>query len=120
LAQSNEYNERDQNHEKYTGKEFAIKHGGAVCNFRVPVQRDVLGRTPILAAGIVMKTRTHFTFRIDKLDVNGEVFEHVAGLEDFELAVATYEAACKRWPGDPIMLRQGARVVKDSRKTRLA
>jgi hypothetical protein len=120
LAQSNEYNERDQNHEKYTGKEFAIKHGGAVCNFRVPVQRDVLGRTPILAAGIVMKTRTHFTFRIDKLDVNGEVFEHVAGLEDFELAVATYEAACKRWPGDPIMPRQGARAVKDSRKTRLA
>jgi hypothetical protein len=68
-----------------------------------------------------MKTRTHFTFRIDKLDANGEILEHIAGIEDFNLAVATYEAACRRWrPGDPIMLRQGARVVNDSRKTRLA
>ena len=67
-----------------------------------------------------MTTRTHFTFRIDKLDADGEVLDHVAGLEDFELAMATYEAACKRWPGDPIMLRQGARVVEDSRKSRLA
>jgi hypothetical protein len=68
----------------------------------------------------MLNTRTHFTFRIDKLDANDEVLEHVAGLEDFELAVATYEAACKRWPNDPIMLRQGPRVVRDSRKTRLA
>jgi len=45
-----------------------------------------------------MSTRTHFAFRIDKLDANGEVFEHVAGLEDFELAEATYQAALKRWP----------------------
>ena len=67
-----------------------------------------------------MTTRTHFTFRLDRLDANGEVFEHVAGIEDFELAEATYQAALKRWPGDPIMLRQGARVVHDSRKTRLA
>jgi hypothetical protein len=67
-----------------------------------------------------MKTRTHFTFRIDKLDATGEILEHIAGIEDFNLAVATYEAACRRWPGDPIMLRQGARVVNDSRKTRLA
>jgi hypothetical protein len=67
-----------------------------------------------------MKTRTHFTFRIDKLDANGEILEHIAGIEDFNLAVATYDAACRRWPGDPIMLRQGARVVDDSRKTRLA
>jgi hypothetical protein len=46
-----------------------------------------------------MTTRTHFTFRIDRLDANGEVLEHVAGIADFELAVTTYEAACKRWPG---------------------
>jgi hypothetical protein len=67
-----------------------------------------------------MTTRTHFTFRIDKLDPDGEVFEHVAGIEDFEFAMATYEAARKRWPSGPIMLRQGVRVVKDSRTTRLA
>jgi hypothetical protein len=46
--------------------------------------------------------------------------EHVADIEDFKLAVATYEAACKRWPSERTMLRQGARVVKDSRKTRLS
>jgi len=67
-----------------------------------------------------MTTRSHFTFRIDRLDANGDVFDHVAGLEDFDLAVATYKAACKRWPSEPIMLRQGARVVHDSRKTGLA
>ena len=61
-----------------------------------------------------------FTFRIDRLDAYGDILEHIAGIEDFELAVATYEDACKRWPSEPIMLRQGARVVKDSRKTRLA
>jgi hypothetical protein len=38
------------------------------------------------------KTRTHFTFR----------------------------AACERWPGTPITLRQGARVIEDSRRLRLA
>jgi hypothetical protein len=32
-----------------------------------------------------MTTRTHFTFRIDKLDANGEILEHIAGLEDFDL-----------------------------------
>ena len=27
-----------------------------------------------------------------------------------------HEAACKRWPGETITLRQGARVIEDSRK----
>jgi hypothetical protein len=26
------------------------------------------------------------------------------------------EAACKRWPGETITLRQGARIIEDSRK----
>jgi hypothetical protein len=67
-----------------------------------------------------MKTRTHFKHSIDMLDANGELLEHLAGVEDFELAEATYDAAVKRWPAMPIMLRQEARVVRDSRKTRLA
>jgi len=25
--------------------------------------------------------------------------------------LATFRAACERWPGDPITLRQGARVI---------
>jgi hypothetical protein len=68
------------------------------------------------------KTRTHFTYRIDtwtKPD-GQEIVEHVANLEDYELAVATFRAACERWPNTPITLRQGARVIEDSRRLRLA
>jgi hypothetical protein len=55
-------------------------------------------------------TRTHFTFRVDTWTPDGEsVVEHVAGIEDYQLALATYHAACQRWPGIPITLRQGAR-----------
>jgi hypothetical protein len=41
-----------------------------------------------------MKTRTHFTHRIDQWDAAGEnIVEHLAGVEDFEVAEATYRAA---------------------------
>jgi hypothetical protein len=52
-----------------------------------------------------MKTRTHFAHRIDMLDDQGEILEHLASVE--------------LWPKSPIMLRQGARVVLDSRKPRI-
>ena len=66
-------------------------------------------------------TRTHFTFRIDTWTPDGEsVFEHVAGVEDYELARATYQAACQRWPGTPITLREGERVIEENRRMRLA
>jgi hypothetical protein len=39
---------------------------------------------------------------------------------DFQVAQATFEAECKRWPGETITLRQGARVIEDSRKTGFA
>ena len=41
---------------------------------------------------------------------------HVAGTEDLMVAMAAYEAACRQWPGETITLRQGARVIEDSRK----
>jgi len=51
---------------------------------------------------------------------NGEsIVEHVAGVEDYQVALATYLAACQRWPGTPITLRQGARVIEDSRHQRV-
>jgi hypothetical protein len=43
----------------------------------------------------------------------------VAGVEDYQVALATFRAACERWPGTPITLRQGARVIEDSRRLRL-
>ena len=53
------------------------------------------------------------------LDDNGEILEHLAGVDDFMLADDVYEAALKRWPQAAILLRRGASVIHDSRKPRL-
>ena len=66
-----------------------------------------------------MKTRTHFAHRIDKLDEAGEILEHLAGVEDYMLAEAVRREAIARWPKATIILRQGARVVHDSRRPRV-
>jgi hypothetical protein len=39
---------------------------------------------------------------------------HVAGVDDFEVAEATYRAAMARWPAARITLPQGVRVVHDT------
>jgi hypothetical protein len=67
-----------------------------------------------------MKPRTHFKHTIDQLDASGEIIETIAGVDDYEVAEATWLAAVKRWPREAIILRQGARVVRDSRQPRLA
>ena len=58
--------------------------------------------------------RTHFKHSIERVDGNGEIADHLAGVEDFMLAKATYDAAVKRWPKTRIRLRQEARIVEDS------
>ena len=59
-------------------------------------------------------TRTHFAFRIDLWTSDGaSVVEHLAGAEDFQLALATYRAAVAL-AGWAITLRQGARVIEDA------
>ncbi len=71
--------------------------------------------------GQIMKNRKQFAHRIDMWDDDGEnIVEHLAAVGDFDLAVATYRAACLRWPNAAITLRQGTRVIEDSRKRRLA
>jgi hypothetical protein len=66
-----------------------------------------------------MKTKTHFAFRMDIWDHTGNsIIEYVAGVDDFEVAEATYRAAVARWPAAWITLRQGARVIEDSRRLR--
>jgi hypothetical protein len=41
------------------------------------------------------KFRTHFTFRIDTWTPGGEsIVEHVASVEDYQVALATFLAAC--------------------------
>src|SRR5262245_49590958 len=43
--------------------------------------------------------RTHFTFRVDTWTPDGEsIVEHVAGVEDYQVALATYRAACELYP----------------------
>ena len=65
--------------------------------------------------------RTHFLYRIDMWTIDGkDVVEHLAGIEDAQLAMVTYQAACKRWPGMFITLRQGARVIADNREAQTA
>ena len=68
-----------------------------------------------------MKARMNFAHRIDMWDDDGEnIVEQLAGIEDCELAMAAYQFAVQRWPKAAVTLRQGARVIKDSRKRRLA
>ena len=43
-----------------------------------------------------MKTRTHFAYRGDVWDDAGDnIVEHVSGIEDFEVAMVAYWAACR-------------------------
>jgi hypothetical protein len=53
---------------------------------------------------------------IDKWDeaTGEELVEQIAGVSDFEVAMATYQAAVKRWPKDKITLRNRARVIEQS------
>jgi len=41
------------------------------------------------------------------------------GDDDFEVEEVAYRAAVARWPGARITLRQGARVIEDSRRLRV-
>ena len=53
-------------------------------------------------------TRTHFTFRVDTWTPDGEsIVEHVAGVEDYELALATYRGAANTGLALPSTLREG-------------
>jgi hypothetical protein len=48
-------------------------------------------------------------YRIDMWTIDGEqAIEYLAGIEDAQLAMATYRAAVERWPGTAITVRQGA------------
>jgi hypothetical protein len=43
-----------------------------------------------------MTTRTHFSFRVDTWTPDGEsIVEHVAGVEDYQVALATFRTACE-------------------------
>ena len=83
-------------------------------------RRQARGGRGLGQTEMAINRRTRFAHRIDAWDTDGEnVIEHLAGVEDLQVAKATYLAACQRWPRTPITLRQGTRVIEDSRRTRL-
>ena len=65
-------------------------------------------------------TRTLFAYRIELWTADGEsIVEHLAGVEDFQLALAAYRAAVERWPG-PFTLRGARAGDPGQRRTRTA
>jgi hypothetical protein len=74
-----------------------------------------------IAKRVATTTRTRFAHRLDLWDTTGDtIVEHLAGIEDLELAQAAYRAACERWPSANITLRAGERLIEDSRQLRTA
>ena len=62
-----------------------------------------------------MKPKRHFAFTIDIWDdVGDSIIKHLASVDNFEAACAAYVKVVKQWPAARIILRQGARVVKDT------
>ena len=59
-----------------------------------------------------MSTHTEFQYSIDMVIDDENVIEHLGAVVDLQVAFATYRAACERWPGAAITLRQGARIIE--------
>ena len=57
--------------------------------------------------------------RLNQLGSAGEITETIAAVDDYELAEVVWRAAIERWPDAAIILRQGARAVRDSRRPRV-
>ena len=74
-----------------------------------------------MAKRVGTTTRRDSAHRIDLWDSSGEnIVEHLAEIEEFELAMATYRAASERWPGANITLRASATVIEDTWRVRTA
>ena len=50
---------------------------------------------------------------------SGDVIEHLAYIDDYLLAIATYRAARQRWPDAYIELWQGERLIGHNRHNEL-
>jgi hypothetical protein len=86
-----------------------------------------IGSTPsvvtfctLAQVGLRMKNCEQFAHRIDICDSNsGDVIEHLAYIDDYLLAIATYRAARQRWPDAYIELWQGKRIIWHTRHNQL-
>jgi hypothetical protein len=60
------------------------------------------------------RPRKHLEHCIERWEASTAA-EQVARVGDFLLALATYQAACRRWPDARFILRRRGRVLEDSR-----
>jgi hypothetical protein len=66
-----------------------------------------------------MGDRKYRTHRIERWDSDKKQFaKRLACVEDYLLAMATYAAACRRWPEARIRLRLGRRIIEDTLQSR--
>jgi hypothetical protein len=54
--------------------------------------------------------------RIERHIEGSKQIERIACVEDYLLALATYSAACRRWPDAHISLRRGKHIIEDNRQ----
>jgi hypothetical protein len=59
-------------------------------------------------------------YRIERWDPSSNEVQQVATADDLTVALAIYKTACERWPNNSLALRQGSRVIADSRRTQRA
>ena len=63
-----------------------------------------------------MSTRTRLSIKIDRRnETGGRIVRYVARIDDLVVAVAAFEAACRRWPAQTITLRHGGSIIENSR-----
>lgn len=62
--------------------------------------------------------RADFNYRIIRWSADGQHIAHEpAGIDDFDMAVAAYEVAVRKWGAEALVtLQQGARIVRKSRE----
>jgi hypothetical protein len=63
-------------------------------------------------------TQSTVAYWIERRDPSGNEIQHVATADDLTVALAIYKAAGERWPNNSLTLRQGSRVIADSRRTK--
>jgi hypothetical protein len=76
---------------------------------------------PARNSGLPISDRQHDppkTFRVDRWTPDGSAMEeYVAGVSDYQVAVAAFRAAVERWPKSSVTLRQGTRVLTEAAPT---
>lgn len=61
--------------------------------------------------------RADFNYRIIRWR-GDSIFQEPAGLDDFDMAIACYDIAVEKYPGDLITLQQGIRVIRKNGEDR--